>query len=99
MARTVRLSVALVIALIMMMALAGTALAFKPPGNSGLTGVGTFPAIVNGNPDFAGGGPWNATGCGASVNPSGAANGTGEAPIGFDDTFTGGNNGADCPQP
>ncbi len=63
MARTVRLSVALVIALIMVMALAGTALAFKPPGQSGLTGVECFPATGPAGFDPPGGfvGPWNAT--------------------------------------
>ena len=69
MARTVRLSVALVIALIMVMALAGTALAFNPPDNAPV-GVGAnnlcrlnFPAAGIGvGPGTPGGfGPWHAT--------------------------------------
>ena len=63
MARIKRMSLALVLALIMVMAFAGTALAFKPPGNSGLSGVECFPATgPAGFAPMAGFvGPWNAT--------------------------------------
>lgn len=75
-----RMSLALVLALTMVMALAGTALAFDPPDHdneSGLCGVDLFRAIGAlpedaDPPGFAGGGgPWNSTSKGASVNPSG----------------------------
>jgi len=76
MARIKRMSVALVLALIMVMAFAGTALAFDPPDNedaSSLSGVAGFPASgvlvdEDGNPANPPGvdpgsgafGPWNA---------------------------------------
>ena len=63
MARIKRMSVALVLAVIMVMAFAGTALAFNPPGNSGLSGVECFPATSPAGFNPGGGfvGPWNAT--------------------------------------
>ena len=74
MARIKRMSLALVLALIMMMALAGTALAFNPPDNAPV-GVGAnnlcetdFPAGAPGEGAFGTGvGPWNA----AQFNPAG----------------------------
>ena len=68
MSRIVRLSLTLMIALMMVVAFAGSALAFEPPGKSGLTAF-DFPAINN--TDFTGEcgvgttmpntGPWNAS--------------------------------------
>ena len=68
-----RMSLTLVLALIMVMALAGTALAFKPPGNSGLSGVECFPATGPAGFDPMGGfvGPWNATPAGPAASPIG----------------------------
>jgi hypothetical protein len=73
MVRMVRISTALLFALMMMIATAGAAQAFDPPDNdnaSGLCGVALFPAIGVGQFPM-GGGPWNATPAGLSANPSG----------------------------
>ena len=75
MSRIKRMSLALVLALIMVMALAGTALAFNPPDNAP-SGVGadllcapdTFPAAGIGVGLQGGGGPWNATDAGPNAN-------------------------------
>ena len=77
MVRTVRLSAALVIALIMVMALAGTALAFNPPNNPNGVGANALcdPPQFPGNDDAPGlqapgsPGPWHATEK-AGVNPA-----------------------------
>ena len=68
-----RMSLALVLALIMVMALAGTALAFNPPGNSGLSGVECFPAFDKAHFDPMNGfvGPWNATPAPPAASPVG----------------------------
>ncbi len=72
MSRIVRLSVALVIALMMVIAFAGAALAFNPPDKndaSGLCGTVNFPAFNKaGFAPMAGFvGPWNAV---SPFNPS-----------------------------
>ena len=77
MARTIRLSVSLVLALIMVMALAGTALAFNPPNNPNGVGANSLcePPAFPGNDDAPGlqapgsPGPWHATEK-AGVNPA-----------------------------
>jgi hypothetical protein len=77
MARTVRLSAALVLALIMVMALAGTALAFNPPNNPNGVGANSLcePPAFPGNDDAPGlqapaaAGPWHATEK-AGLNPA-----------------------------
>ncbi len=84
MSRTVRLSLALVFALMMVIATAGAALAFDPPDNDNASGLcGTnFPAIgaLSGDenppgvdPGSGAAGPWHATDTGPSPNPSGKA--------------------------
>jgi len=92
MSRTVRLSLALLFALMMVIATASGALAFDPPAHgaadgsaaAAMHGVEDFPAVLQGNPP-ANAGPWHSTGCGPNPNPSGDRNGTGEAPIDFDE--------------
>ncbi len=76
MARTVRLSLALLFALMMVIASASAALAFQPPGESGLTGF-EFPAIENtaftdgmGLNPMPNAGPWHATECGPNPSPA-----------------------------
>ena len=100
MSRTVRLSLALLFALMMVIATASAALAFDPPAHgaadrsaaAAMTGVAAFPAVANeGTPHvpgpggFPNAGPWHATGCGPFPNPSG---GVADGPIDFDDTGT-----------
>ncbi len=78
MSRTVRLSLALLFALMMVIATSSAALAFDPPDKnnaSGLCGL-NFPALQKANPpgvNPGGGaaGPWHATDTGPSPNPSG----------------------------
>ncbi len=75
MSRTVRLSLALLFALMMVIATASAALAFDPPDKndaSSLCGL-NFPALGTANPTGigppgGGGGPWNAT---LVFNPAG----------------------------
>jgi len=68
--RLVRFIVVLGLAVSMMVVTAGAALAFNPPGNSGLSGVECFPAFDKAH--FAPGagfvGPWNATDAPPSVH-------------------------------
>ena len=77
--RIVRLIVAVGLALSMMLVSAGGALAFAPPGNSGLDGF-DFPAITEGpfevfveggmcHPTLPNGGPWNAVDIGPFGGP------------------------------
>ena len=76
MPRTIRLSLALLFALMMVIATASAALAFEPPGNSGLTGF-NHPAITKGpftvsdqcHPNVPNGGPWNAVTVGPFTGP------------------------------
>ena len=82
MSRTVRLSLALLFALMMVIATASGALAFDPPDNAAdgsaaaaMTATGGFPAIVNGphvpGPGgFPQAGPWHATECGPNPSPA-----------------------------
>ena len=91
MSRTIRLSLALLFALMMVIATASAALAFQPRGNSALTGF-EFPAITNFAPDVGAVGPgsgvlgpWHATLCGGDISHR-------NGPIEFDDT-------GECPSP
>jgi len=77
MSRIVRLSIALVFAIMMMIAFAGAALAFNPPDNAP-DGVGAnnlcetdFPAFDKAGFNPPGGfvGPWNATDVGVANSP------------------------------
>ena len=77
MSRAVRLSLALLFALMMVIATASAALAFDPPDNdnaSTLCGL-NFPALGKANPNGigppdGGAGPWNAT---IQFNPAGVS--------------------------
>ena len=85
MSRTVRLSLALLFALMMVIATASAALAFDPPYNAhadsaaaNMTAVAGFPAVVNGAQgalpgEFPNAGPWHATKCGPPGNRSPAS--------------------------
>ena len=87
MSRTVRLSLALLFALMMVIAFAGAALAFNPPDKAPV-GVGAnnlcetnFPANGDApgvNPGGGAAGPWHATKTGPAQNPS-----PGDGPIDF----------------
>ena len=81
MARIKRMSLTRVLALIMVMALAGTALAFQPPGGE-LCGTENFPEWTKANdnaidPPNGNLGPWNAV-----FNPAGPDK-NGDGPIEF----------------
>jgi len=87
MSRTVRLSLALVFALMMVIASAGAALALNPPNNdaNGLCLPPTFPAwgIGVGDGGEPGGlAPWNATPAGNNNNGPLAPGPTAEQPCG-----------------
>jgi len=112
MSRIVRLSLALLFALMMVIATASGALAFDPPESDNapagsaaatMTGVGGFPAVVQGN-DPANAGPWHATACGPNKSPASGgeggpldgANASGKfGPINFAEGIP----PADCPPP
>ena len=82
MSRIVRLSLALLFALMMVIATAGAALAFDPPDNAAdgsaaaaMTATAGFPAIANGTflpgpGGFPNAGPWHATECGPNPSPA-----------------------------
>ena len=94
----VRLSLALLFALMMVIATASAALAFAPPGESGLDGFGFPAAGVGVGPDANGTdggfrpGPWNATKAG-SADCVPAADVTNPNPIGPIEFSA----GQDCP--
>ena len=103
MSRTIRLSLALLFALMMVIATASGALAFDPPDNAAdgsaaaaMTGVDGFPAVVQGNPP-ANAGPWHATACGPNKSPASEDQGgpLPNGPINFADGIP----PADCPPP
>ncbi len=76
MARIKRMSVALVLALIMVMAFAGTALAFDPPDHNNASGICgfDFPAFgigVGTSGEPGGVAPWLATNAGPSPGKAG----------------------------
>ena len=84
MSRIVRLSLALVFAIMMVIAVAGAALAFDPPDHDNASGLcGTdFPANDDApgvNPAGGAAGPWHATKAGPNPNPS-----PGNGPIAFE---------------
>ena len=94
MSRIVRLSLALLFALMMVIATASAGLAFDPGPSSNVDGLCAFafPGISDpGNQDVVddfvaktNGGPWHATGVGPNPNPSGEEGPSG-GPISFND--------------
>ena len=104
MSRTIRLSLALLFALMMVIATASGALAFDPPAYgasdgsaaAAMSGVDDFPAVLQGNPP-ANAGPWHATACGPNKSPASEDQGgpLPNGPINFADGIP----PADCPSP